>query len=237
MRSLLVFLPAAAMTLMLSTPFAVQNALAKPIPIPSLPRAFGGFANVAARTDRSSTPNHLASHTTAVSAKPPKAPSRITAGHTERKAARSVSRVSREPSASAHGSSNASSGKLARLRRYHRQALQHAANYRTLVKFFCDLNLSFSHRQPGFERYICIRVRSRIPTSGVNRALWIPHELCGLHFCSSRAWRWQRRRKPGSHQQPRDLAREHHQRQQGHPHGHLQPCCLIAYCRSDLGSQ
>ncbi|KAG2752423.1 hypothetical protein P692DRAFT_20724103 [Suillus brevipes Sb2] len=118
---------------MLSTPFAAQNALAKPIPIPSLPRAFGGFANIVARTDRSSTPNHLASHTTTVLAKPPKAPSRITAGHAERKAARSVSHVSREPSASAHGSSNASGGKLARLRRYHRQALHHAANYHNLA--------------------------------------------------------------------------------------------------------
>lgn len=39
----------------------------------------------------------------------------------------------RDPSASAHGSSNASSGKLARLRRYHRQALQHAANYQNLA--------------------------------------------------------------------------------------------------------
>lgn len=135
MRSLLVFLPAAAMTLMISTPFAVQHALAKPISMPSSPKAFDGFANIAARTDRLSTPKHLASHTTAIQAKSPKAPSRITAGHTERKAARSVPHVPREPSAaSAHGSSNASSGKLARLQRYHRQALQHAANYRTLVK-------------------------------------------------------------------------------------------------------
>ncbi|KAG2044837.1 hypothetical protein BDR03DRAFT_847858 [Suillus americanus] len=66
-------------------------------------------------------------------AKSSKAPSRITAGHAERKAARSVPHVPREPSASAHGSSNASSGKLARLRRYHRQALQHAANYHNLA--------------------------------------------------------------------------------------------------------
>lgn len=41
--------------------------------------------------------------------------------------------MSREPSASAHGSSNASSGKLARLRKYHSQALQYAANYHNLA--------------------------------------------------------------------------------------------------------
>ncbi|KAG1783942.1 hypothetical protein EV702DRAFT_958652 [Suillus placidus] len=81
--------------------------------------------------DRLSTPKHPASHTTAIPAKSSKAPSRITAGHAERKAARSVPHVSREPSA--HGSSNASSGKLARLRRYHRQALHHAANYHNLA--------------------------------------------------------------------------------------------------------
>ncbi|KAG1870082.1 hypothetical protein F4604DRAFT_1904601 [Suillus subluteus] len=132
MRSLLVFLPAAAMTLMLSTPFAVQHTLAKPIAMPSSPGVFGGFANIAGRTDRLSTPKHLVSHTTAM-AKSSKAPSRITAGHAERKAARSVPHVPREPSASAHGSSNASSGKLTRLRRYHRQALQHAANYHNLA--------------------------------------------------------------------------------------------------------
>ncbi|KAG1864193.1 hypothetical protein DFJ58DRAFT_773014 [Suillus subalutaceus] len=126
MRSLLVFLPAAAMTLMLSTPFAVQHALAKPIAMPSSPGVFGGFANIAGRTDRLSTSKHLASHTTAMPAKSSKAPSRITAGHAERKVARSVPHVPREPSANAHGSSNA-------LRRYHRQALQHAANYHNLA--------------------------------------------------------------------------------------------------------
>ncbi|KAG2061852.1 hypothetical protein BDR06DRAFT_869102 [Suillus hirtellus] len=102
--------------------------------MPSSPKAFDGFANIAARTDGLSTPKHLASHTTAIQAKSPKAPSRITAGHTERKSVRSVPHVLREPSAaSAHGSSNASRGKLARLQRYHRQALQHAANYHNLA--------------------------------------------------------------------------------------------------------
>ncbi|KAG2154859.1 hypothetical protein DEU56DRAFT_770828 [Suillus clintonianus] len=136
MRSLLVFVPAAAITLMLSTPFAVQHALANPIPLPSSPRAFGGFANIDARTDRLSAPKHLASHTTAIQPKSLKAPSRITAGHAERKAARSVPHVPREPvhaSASGHGSSNASSRKLALLRRYHRQALRHASNYHNLA--------------------------------------------------------------------------------------------------------
>ncbi|KAG0708872.1 hypothetical protein DFH29DRAFT_794713 [Suillus ampliporus] len=120
---------------MLSTPFAVQHALAKPIPVPSSPRAFGGFVNVAARTDRLPAPKHLASHTTVVPTKPPKAPSRITAGHAERKAARSAPHAPREPvpSASAHGSSNASSRKLSLLRNYHSQALQHAANYHNLA--------------------------------------------------------------------------------------------------------
>ncbi|KAG1757557.1 hypothetical protein EDB19DRAFT_1622918 [Suillus lakei] len=111
----------------------VQHALAKPIPIPSSPSAFGGFANIAARTDRLPAPKHLASHTTAIPAKSPRAPLRITRGHAERKAARSVPHVPREPFASARGSSSASSGKLARLRRYHRQALQHAANYHNLA--------------------------------------------------------------------------------------------------------
>ncbi|KAG1750002.1 uncharacterized protein EDB91DRAFT_1046475 [Suillus paluster] len=122
---------------MLSTPFAVQHALAKPIPVPSSPRAFGGFANFAARTNRLPAPKHLASHTTAVpTTKPPKVPSRITAGNAGRKAARSASHVPREPvptSASAHGSSTASSRKLALLQSYHRQALQHAENYHNLA--------------------------------------------------------------------------------------------------------
>jgi hypothetical protein len=132
-RTLVVFLPAAVITLLISTPSIVQHALATPISVPSSSGA--RLANLSVRTTRPPAPRYLVSHATvAVTTKSPRALSQIAAGDTEHKASRSVPHSPRElvpMSARTPRSPDTLSDKVALLRIYYQQALQHAANYRT----------------------------------------------------------------------------------------------------------
>ncbi|OJA18704.1 hypothetical protein AZE42_01250 [Rhizopogon vesiculosus] len=114
-RTLLVFVPAAAITLLISTPFTVQPALATPTPALSSSNAFAGLANFSARTDRSSAPMHLVSHAMVKLTKSPRAPLRRRAENEGRKASKNAPKSLREPaptSASTPRSPNASSDKV-----------------------------------------------------------------------------------------------------------------------------
>lgn len=196
-RAFLVFVPTAAITVLLGTPFTVQQALAKPISVPSSPRVFGGLANFAAGrpgtdSDRSPSPRHLFSHATVALIKSPRLPSRILTRHVERKAARSgpPALLERVPTcASTPRNLNVSSDKIALLQIYYLQALQCAESYRTSVEGVVRGCYSwFSHRKPGLTSNVCVRCEPSLPAACIIRAFWIQHEFQRLHYCFSGAW-------------------------------------------------